>query len=155
MCTTYAICRIIGPSNEECDMNLVEISGQVRNKDAVEDYIHALAKELNIHRLYTKLIQVKFSNKLDHDALGLCWGDKDQVIIQISKKHEGAPIEFADMMRALAHEMVHAKQYLRGELCGYTHSWKGKKPRKYKYENSPWEIEAYGLENCLYDICWK
>jgi hypothetical protein len=58
------------------------------------------------------------------------------------------------MMQTLAHEMVHAKQYLRGELCGYSMSWKGKKPRNYKYENAPWEREAYKLEAELYSKCW-
>jgi hypothetical protein len=58
------------------------------------------------------------------------------------------------MMQTLAHEMVHAKQYIRGELNGYNQSWKGRKPRNYKYENAPWEKEAYGREEELYQKCW-
>ena len=57
-------------------------------------------------------------------------------------------------MQTLAHEMVHAKQYLRGELNGWTNSWKGRKPRNYKYENAPWEKEAYKLEMKLYENFW-
>ena len=59
------------------------------------------------------------------------------------------------MMQTLAHELVHAKQYLRGELCGYSMRRKGRKPRNYKYENAPWEKEAYRLEEELFNKFWR
>lgn len=49
------------------------------------------------------------------------------------------------MLSVLAHEMVHAKQYLTGQL---THSrkgnfvWKGKEYTNEKYIKCPWELEA-------------
>ena len=60
------------------------------------------------------------------------------------------------MLRCLAHEMVHVKQYARGELFNHliTAKWQGK---TYKLTNSfedylnwPWEIEAYGRDRALY-----
>ena len=136
-------------------MNPVIIEGRVKNKKKVEEYIHALAKELGINRLYSKGIFVKFYTKLDHGAQGLCWGDhKSHAEISIARTSNGDAFTLEEMMQTLAHEMVHAKQYLRRELCGYSFCWKGRKPRKYKYENAPWEKEAYRLEEELFNKHW-
>lgn len=60
------------------------------------------------------------------------------------------------VLQCLAHEMVHVKQYARGELTNQliTAKWQGK---TYKLTNSmedylnwPWEIEAYGRDRALY-----
>ena len=60
------------------------------------------------------------------------------------------------MLQCLAHEMVHVKQYAKGELSSelITAKWQGK---VYKITNSmedyfnwPWEIEAYGRDRSLY-----
>ena len=136
-------------------MNPVIIEGRVKNKKKVEEYIHALAKELGINRLYSKGIFVKFYTKLDHGAQGLCWGDhKSHAEISIARTSNGDAFTLEEMMQTLAHEMVHAKQYLRRELCGYSMAWKGRKPRNYKYENAPWEKEAYRLEEELFKKHW-
>lgn len=60
-------------------------------------------------------------------------------------------------IKALAHEMVHVRQYARGDLQDYVTpkkankvKWKGKAIKSTEewedYWMSPWEIEAYGLE---------
>jgi hypothetical protein len=137
-------------------MNPVIVQGRIKNKKKVESYIHALAKELGIHRLYSKVLMVKFSTKLDGEAQGLCWGDhKTHAEIFVAKTSCGDEMSMESMMQTLAHEMVHAKQYLRRELCGYSMAWKGRKPRNYKYENAPWEKEAYRLEEELFNKCWE
>jgi len=60
------------------------------------------------------------------------------------------------MLQCLAHEIVHVKQYAKGELSNelITAKWQGK---VYKLTNSmedylnwPWEIEAYGRDRALY-----
>ena len=73
-----------------------------------------------------------------------------------------------DKLHTLAHEMVHVKQYAKGEMDGILHKdgfqkWTGGEfklnPRvtpakvdngviasKWDYYYLPWEIEAYGLE---------
>jgi hypothetical protein len=55
------------------------------------------------------------------------------------------------MLRVLAHEMVHVKQYFNKELMEIENNtyWCGKKYEKMSYWDHPWEIEAYGLENSL------
>jgi len=56
----------------------------------------------------------------------------------------------------IAHEMVHVKQYAKGELKylfkGGHDKWQGKIiPRKTHYFDKPWEIEAFGRELGLYE----
>lgn len=60
-------------------------------------------------------------------------------------------------LAVLAHEMVHVKQYVTGELVdkGKYCLWKGKKFEEYEanseeYFFSPWEVEAYGMQVGLY-----
>jgi hypothetical protein len=63
----------------------------------------------------------------------------------------------AKQLKILAHEMVHAKQYARGELQYFglrTARWNGKDVKLGNtiedYINYPWEIEAFGREHGLY-----
>lgn len=60
------------------------------------------------------------------------------------------------MFLALAHEMVHLKQYAKGEVKDklyrrkYVKVWMGQVyDDDVSYWDQPWEIEAYGLENSL------
>jgi hypothetical protein len=72
--------------------------------------------------------------------------------------------EDCSLIRTLAHEMVHVKQHAKNQLrCGPqvfsrgkyipTSKWNGSvwRPRSKEcdYFDSPWEIEAYGLEESL------
>lgn len=56
----------------------------------------------------------------------------------------------------LAHEMVHVKQYATGQLKEFVRANRGKwKGDTFNYDEidywfTPWEIEAYGMENGLY-----
>ena len=60
------------------------------------------------------------------------------------------------MIQCLAHEMVHVKQYARGELSNelVTAKWQGKVFKLTNsfedYLNLPWEVEAYGRDRALY-----
>lgn len=60
------------------------------------------------------------------------------------------------MFTALAHEMVHLKQFAKSEMKDklykrkYVTMWRGQiYGEDVSYWDSPWEIEAYGLENSL------
>ena len=65
-----------------------------------------------------------------------------------------------DMLSTVAHEMVHVKQYARGELKDFSRTikmckWKGKTIDldSLDYYDHPWEIEAHGRERGLF-IRW-
>lgn len=59
------------------------------------------------------------------------------------------------MFIALAHEMVHLKQFAKCEMKDklykrkYVTVWKGEIYEDISYWDCPWEIEAYGMENSL------
>ena len=80
-------------------------------------------------------------------------------IIQVGEKILSIAIDSKlngeTLFETLAHEMVHAKQYAKGQLTTYNKrngevgfKWMGK-TKNYKYYDSPWEIEAYSKEKLL------
>ena len=66
--------------------------------------------------------------------------------------------KFDQILTWLAHEMVHLKQFARGELCDYETGrvqWKSRAFGRLihvHYEDQPWEKEAYRLEDELYEM---
>ena len=61
---------------------------------------------------------------------------------------------FDQILTWLAHEMVHLKQFVRGELCDYETGrvqWKTRSFGRVHYDDQPWEKEAYRLESKLYE----
>ena len=62
---------------------------------------------------------------------------------------------FDQILTWLAHEMVHLKQFVRGELCDYETGrvqWKSRSYGRVHYNDQPWEKEAYRLEGELYEM---
>jgi len=63
--------------------------------------------------------------------------------------------KFDQILTWLAHEMVHLKQFARGELCDYETGrvqWKSRSFGRVHYDDQPWEKEAYRLEDELYEM---
>lgn len=132
------------------------VESKIKNAVIVNHYIDNLMKELGLTRLRKPILTVKFVNKLD--AWGYCDGEQGLFAsIEIAKKccHTGRKLGFIEMMQTLAHEMVHARQFLRGELTNNgAWKWKGRNADGYDYENQPWEKEAYRLEKELFMKCF-
>jgi hypothetical protein len=57
------------------------------------------------------------------------------------------------ILHTLAHEMVHIKQFAYGEMTEKLNTWHGKyvNCNKVDYYDLPWEIEAYGKEQGLFN----
>jgi hypothetical protein len=70
----------------------------------------------------------------DYNVLGM----PISFVIEIYRNNE------AEMLKTLAHEMVHVLQYARGELNEQMTVWRGRKVNsdEMPYEEQPWEIEA-------------
>ena len=60
-----------------------------------------------------------------------------------------------EMMLNLAHELVHAKQFITGDLHSSLKVWKRKDYTKTPYRKTPWEKEAYLLEDKLLNKFWR
>ncbi|MDB4575857.1 hypothetical protein N9112_02745 [bacterium] len=133
------------------------VIGKVHKEDIVRYYICNLFRELNIHRLSSKCVDIEFVDAIDDDAQGIAIGDKDDVSIKIARTSCEAPLSFLNQMQTLAHEMVHTKQFLRGEL-GYdlkgNFKWKKECMEGKKYSEQPWEKEAISLERSLFLKCF-
>ena len=97
------------------------------------------------------------------DVMGECVNEDDTknsryFTIRLSRNHSD------DIIKTLAHEMVHVKQYAKNELgkqlrvsrggLKITTQWQGNdwnpKRKEDAYFDAPWEIEAYGREVGLY-----
>lgn len=68
-------------------------------------------------------------------------------------------LRYESFLTTLAHELIHVKQYVKGELKDYVKypgacKWKSKRIHYdydyYTHPTFPWEIEAYGYQSALY-----
>lgn len=98
------------------------------------------------------------------DVMGHCVSDDDRKSPRFFTIELRNHKDDDDLMKTLAHEMVHVKQYAKNQLykrltlakggLGTDSVWEGKswKPKRneHKYFDSPWEIEAYGREVGMY-----
>ena len=121
------------------------------------------------------VIGVEMQPKLDDNNSGYCvdfgthkvfGGDRSRMIaISLSRNYndgeEKFPYGVRDIASTLAHELVHAKQYIRRELNAkilnnalVTSSGKIRTLSQNTYRKFPWEEEAYGLEEELTQLYW-
>jgi len=107
-----------------------------------------LTKQLNRHII----VNVIFRKNLDH--LGLTYVDDYNL--------SGKPREFTleiyrkqteeEILKTLAHELVHVRQYSIGDLNEEATLWQGRlMESNLAYDNQPWEIEANELADILYE----
>lgn len=134
-------------------MTLLSISSKSRY---IQDFVHCCCVHLGIDNLPDSEIIIKFQKHLYDGAYGHCWGDTEHAEVHIARYHGDQRLSKAEMLSTLAHELVHAKQYLRGELVDLDDEvgfWKGK-----EFDSSldelhlPWEVEAYKLEMEIYEL---
>jgi hypothetical protein len=123
-------------------------------KQASRFYAKSLVSENLYHKLTIKLVFERFNPKVNEYAY--CESESDHYrsknfIITLNKN-----LSKRQMLLAIAHEMVHVKQYAKGELKDYLRvnksKWKGEviDPQEVDYWDQPWEIEAHGKEKNLY-----
>ena len=61
-------------------------------------------------------IEINVLTECDNKNYALCWGDREEVEIELARKSGDKKFTLDEMMLNLAHELVHAKQFIRGEL---------------------------------------
>jgi hypothetical protein len=117
-------------------------------KRAATYYAEQLFSEKVLRDVY---IKIKFNGNIDVYGYASVesTGKKNprEFLIEIHSK-----IGATDILKTIAHEMVHCKQYAYGELDETLMSWKGKKVDSdtVNYYDHPWEIEAHGMEVGLF-----
>ena len=139
-------------------MNTITITGgTVRKRELAQTMTDFVLKKL-LPRYRTLDIKIVLK-KLPDGLHGLCTADtKREFEIEINSS-----LKLREMMIAVAHELVHVKQFASGELDAYNFQpsvakqimWKGSsiKTKGLDYWDQPWEIEAHGRESGLF-IQW-
>jgi len=111
-------------------------------------------------------IFINFDKFVDDDGshAGFCMGDEEESVVDIATHHyyecgEETRYTPAEIAQALAHELVHAKQFAKGQINMVDHVWKHNKETidctGLEYADTPWEVEAYAYETILTDLFWE
>lgn len=83
---------------------------------------------------------------LDKHQCGYCDYDDEEIVVTIARR-----LSQAEIIRTLFHELVHVKQYIDGRLENCVpQRWMGIEMDE-EYEQRPWEIEAFALEEKMMD----
>lgn len=94
-------------------------------------------------------LRITVLKKLDEDVEGFCYyPENNQPIYYVELLYNRST---GTMLHKLAHELVHVKQFITGELKyegRNTAIWGGDRfnLKKIDYWDQPWEIEAFGRE---------
>lgn len=135
-------------------MNTIEvIGGKVKEREIVEATIAWCIKKM-MPRIRTLEIEVKIKEL--GEAMGYCLeGDTNREFQLEIKKG----LSLYDLISTVCHEMVHVKQYAKGELRYRVQGgqqWKAKAiSEKTEYMDLPWEKEAFKLERGLAIQCFE
>lgn len=104
-------------------------------------------------------LTVNFTPALYDNMGGLtfCLNAPDPDTYQIIRVRIDARLNKQQQSRVLAHEMIHVKQFVKGELVMINSQqvkWKGRKfwCQKRDQQSAPWEREAYQMGNILTDL---
>ena len=128
------------------------------SKAICKDSVRFYGKQLFSTRLYKNIKVLLVFDKLPNPINALChWSDDNHIcrefVIIVNKK-----LNKKTTLIALAHEMVHVKQFAKRELKDYLRTdkvrWKNKifSLDKVKYWSCPWEKEAYKNDGILYEM---
>ena len=122
----------------------------------VQDYISAVAAVLDLDK-YDSDIRIDLMKKCDGDAGGYCYGDAEDIDIEIATHVQGEALDIETIKTNIAHEMIHAQQIASGRLNDHgiqivdeclvkVAAWDGEYHTNTKYDDQPWEIAAYARE---------
>ena len=158
-------------------MIITEVRGRIGKKDKarVEEFVYNILSYFNVAKRLRRTVEVDvhFVDTLEKGGiLGYCWGDKSDIKIQLARRYTKSERAGAkkwltkerDLFVNIAHEVVHAKQFIFGEINLTKDSIYRKGDYKFdcqltEYRQQPWEVEAYGLEDVLthlyYDREWE
>ena len=122
----------------------------------VFDYVNAVSEVLALSNFDT-ILHIDLMSKCDGDAGGFCYGDKEEINIEIATHVMGEALDIDTIKVNIAHEMIHAQQIATGRLNDHgiqiindclvkVAEWDGEYHTNTKYDDQPWEIDAYARE---------
>jgi hypothetical protein len=133
----------------------VEFIGQIAQKKRITQFVKDTIINFMPKMMRPIDIEITTVNRCPHDYFALCWGNRNTVEIEIARGSEDEEFDINEMMLNLAHELIHAKQFLRGDLTS-TLRWGDKHADiQAAYFSQPWEREAYSKEGDIYAKYWE
>jgi hypothetical protein len=133
----------------------ISVNGRIAKKKQIEIFIFDVMKHLMPRLKRNVSIDVNIVTRCDNQHYALCLGDKDSAEIELARGSGNKTFTLKEIMLNLAHELVHAKQFVRGELHSNLNKWKSLDYSNTAYSRQPWEKEAYLLEDELLEKYWN
>ena len=144
-------------------VSMIRITGgSASQKKRVESIVNFCINKM-MPRMQDLEITVKLKSLKKQNAYGFCMADPEGSAERLDRPREfeleiERTLPMRKLLETVAHEMVHVKQYARGELYQGSriakHRWQGKwVSNNVNYWDQPWEIEAHGREAGLF-IQW-
>jgi len=128
-----------------------ELFGKIKNKKRYNKFVEDVIMHLLPYPYKREIfIAIEFSKKLEN--AGECVGDRNSADITIAKEIDGERVPNRDIALTIAHELIHAKQYIKGQINPSKPVWKGINYSNVSYRGSPWEKEAYLMEDKLVEM---
>lgn len=140
----------------------IKISGGTPDQqEQCRSLTHHVCKALCGTRMYNLLdIEIMLMTDLyeDYGQLGNCMWTDDPYRPREFDIEVDSSLSMRYMLTTLAHELVHVKQFAKGEmaqLLGDVYKWQGSKIEFDSHNERacmrvPWEVEARGLEEVLF-----
>jgi hypothetical protein len=136
-------------------MDISVIARKSFSKELIQNCLTVYKHELNLQN--SKYNLIVFTER----GMGSREGYRGSVF-KLGPKVIGMVLDTAldqeKLIITMAHEMVHVKQYAKGQMThtknGRGRLWKGKKINA-EYYDSPWELEAFGKERLLANKVFK
>jgi len=143
-------------------MRITVKGGSSNQKKRIISIVQFCASTL-MPRIKNLDITVRLKDLSKQNVYGYCTADPEGDAERLDRPRVfdleiHSKMKLRKILETVAHEMVHAKQYARGELYQGSrvnkHRWQGKWLEKDPdYWDQPWEIEAHGRETGLF-IRW-
>ena len=124
-------------------------------KEMIEGCINLFIRELKLEKSKSTLFVFSKKNfETETGAAGMVYPYAKGLITMDLDSRMGMD----KLIQTIAHEMVHVKQIVRGQLSyeGKKIFWKGKRyyPKRMSYYDHPWEIDAWRNEKVLASRVW-
>ena len=136
-------------------MMYISINGRIAKKKQVETFIFDVLEHLMPRLKRNVSIDVNIVTRCDKQHYALCLGDKNSAEIELARGSGDKTFTLEEMMLNLAHELVHAKQFIKGELHPNLNRWKSLDYSNIAYSRQPWEKEAFLLEDKIVEKFWN
>ena len=145
----------------------IDIQGQIRNKKKYKLFAEQVLYHYFRDRVKRTIpITILFKKSIDDNCRGSCLGSRDYAYIEIAKTIKDKPTKTKtillkpdELASTLAHELIHAKQFIRGEINTLNLMWRGEDGpldcEGLRYRSQPWEKQAFRGEKKLTKLYWS